>query len=218
MKADFNHNGGTAANPAAAITVFISPVIEREFKRRDIFAELRLENARRIQNGATGVHDVSVELAKALLADAKVMQNRRDLPRGTPLAYTALVRNVGALLRQEARRGLWADPGYDEMKKRAAESPARFQVGDTALYFNQDNEYGQRATVVGEYKLWQVATEFGPYINDKGERSEYKPGYVIQTPSDERCFVPAHALTRDDCQPAHICLVAPATAGARGAA
>lgn len=195
---------------ASTITVLVSPVIEREFKRRDVFAELRLETAARIQNGATGVHEVSIDRAKELLADAQAMQaHNRELPRGIPAAYSALVRNISASLKQEARRGIWDDPGMDEIKKRAAQSPACFDVGDAVLYFCDDAEYGQKATIVGGYDMYAVTGDDGPFIDGKGQRLEYKRGYAIKcNGSDHRFFCPAHCLTRDDCKPAYLCLVA----------
>lgn len=99
---------------APTIRVRISPVMEREFKRREIFPDLRLEVACRILNGATGDHEVSIERAKELLADARAMRdNSRELPRGVPVAYTALGRNI-----QQALCNI------DEAMKRAAQSPA----------------------------------------------------------------------------------------------
>ena len=215
MKAEPKSNGSTpAADPDTYITVLISPVMEREFKRRDIFPELRLETAVRIQNGATGVHKVSVERAKELLADAQAMgmyDRAAPLPRGIPVAYSALVRNIGATLKQEARRGLWDDPGMDEMKKRAAQSPARFDVGDTALYFDDDDEeYGTQVSVVEAYGLYAVLNEAGAYLSAaNGKRINYQSGYVVKRKGAENTFfVLACQLTRDDCQPSHLRLVA----------
>ena len=217
MKAEPKSNGSTpAADPDTYFTVLISPVMEREFKRRDIFPELRLETAVRIQNGATGVHKVSVERAKEVLADAQAMEaHNRDLPRGIPVAYGALERNLTASLKQEARRGIWDDPGMDEMRNRAAQSPACFDVGDAVLYFSDDAEYGQKATIVGGYEMYSVTCEDGPYMDSKGQRLEYKRGYAIKcNGSDHRFFCPAHCLTGDDCEPAYLRLVASRPAAA----
>ena len=60
-------NANRTPSDEPSIRVTISPVIEREFKRRDIFPELRIENAERIQNGATGVHKVTIDRANDLL-------------------------------------------------------------------------------------------------------------------------------------------------------
>ena len=43
-----------------------------------------------------------------------------ELPRGIPVAYGALVRNIRCTLKKEQRRGAWDDPGmdriYDELR------------------------------------------------------------------------------------------------------
>ena len=206
MKADCKITSGAQA---ATMTVLISPVIEREFKRRDIFQELRLETAARIQNGATGVHSVSTAVAHALLADAQAMQRRaHELPRGIPTAYSALVRNIGAALKQEARRGLWTDPGLDEMKKRAAQSPACFEVGDTVLYFAADDDYGSEVRIVHAYGMYCVGDDAGAFISASGHRVMYQSGYLVRVEGSESdYFAKACELTRGDCKPAHLCLV-----------
>jgi hypothetical protein len=161
--------GAEAPDEDASITVLISPVIEREFRRRDVFPELQLENATRVRNGATGVHKVSTERAKELLTDAQAVQaHSRELPRGIPAAYSALVRNLGFSLKQEAKRGLWDDPGMDEVKMRVAASSACFEVGDTVLCFVEDDEYGEAATIVSDYKMYSVISDNGPYLANDG--------------------------------------------------
>ena len=209
------------ASSEVLVPVQISPVIEREFKRRDIFPELRLENATRIQNGATGVHKVSIAVANALLADAEAMQvNNRELPRGIPAAYSALMRNLKRTLKDEARRGLWDDPGMEEVQKRVVLSSACFDVGDSVLYFLDDEEeYGQEATIVDGYGMFNVKNdEGGHYVNDEGRRFDYRCGYAIKYKgSENRFFALPHQLTRDDCKPAHLCLVDTKSAGARHA-
>lgn len=203
----------TSAGAAATSTlkVQISPVIEREFKRRDVFPTLRLETAERIQNGATGVHHVTTAVAQTLLADAKAMRAHSfDLPRGIPAAYGALVRNISASLKQEARRGLWDDPGIAEMTKRASQSPACFALGDTVLYFaDDDEEYGAQVNIVQAYGLYVVSDDSGAYIAADGGRVSYQSGYVVGRKGSERTFFArARQLTRDDCKPAYLFLVA----------
>jgi len=194
--------------PETLIETRISPVIEREYKRRDIFPELRLENAARIQNGATGVHMLNVQHAQELFADAQAMQaQNRELPRGIPAAYSALARNIGEALERDARRGLWDDPGMEEMMKRASATPARLEVGDRVLYFF-GNKAGVEACIVKDYRMYSVKYEDGHYISDDGKRRDYRYGYVIRVKdSSEDFFTEAHTLTRDDCKPAHLCLV-----------
>jgi hypothetical protein len=87
------------------------------------------------------------------------------------------------------------------------------------LYFSdEDEEYGQEATIVSGYRIYCVGpSDDGPYINAKGTRCSYRPGYVVIIKGTEnRFFCAAHHLTRDDCEPAHLCLVtSPAGAAAR---
>ena len=212
---------GTGASAISAVglelSVRITPVIERDFKRRGVFPELRLGTADLVLRGATAVHRVSTGRAKELLADTQAMRTQSHaLPRGLPAAYMALMRNIGSSLKQEAKHGLWDDPGKDAAAKRMAQSSALFHVGDAVLHFDDGEEYGDEATIIGEYKMYAVANEDGPYVNDQlGVRGEYRRGYVINCKgSDRRFFSPAHRLTRDDCKPSHLRLVASRLAAA----
>lgn len=119
------------------------------------------------------------------------------------------MRNIKRTLKEEARRGLWNDPGMEEMKKRAAQSPACFDVGDKALYFKEDDdEYGVEVTIVQPYAMYSVLTEDGAYIAENGKRVNYMFGYVIKHESGDRPFFGrACKLTRDDGKPAHLRLV-----------
>ena len=202
--------GATAPETPASITVLISPVIERYFRSRDLFPELRLENAVSVRRGNSGVHQLSIDQAKYLLGWALTMRELgRGLPRGSLVAYGALVRRLQLSLQEEARRGLLVDPRPDDAQKRAAASPACFEVGDTVLYFYDADEYGEQATIVGGYKMYVVLSDNGPHISDDGKRVEYRYGYMVKTKGlVGEFFVSAHRLTRDDCRPAHLCLVA----------
>lgn len=197
------------ANIDSTLDTRITPVIEREFKRRGIFTELRLENAIRIINGATGVYRVSVDLAREILADAEAQNRNGDLPRGLPVAYGSLARNITASLKQEARRGLIDDPGIEEVQRRQAAASARFEVGDRAIYFRDSEEYGREATIVEGYQMYTVQTEDGPYIARDEKRVDYRRGYIIKLKGkDDMFFAHAYELTRDDCKPSHLRLVA----------
>ena len=57
------------------ITIPITAVIDREFKRRGVFPELRLEMATKVINGATGKHLVSLERAREI---ADLVNSRHD--------------------------------------------------------------------------------------------------------------------------------------------
>lgn len=118
------------------------------------------------------------------------------------------MRNIQCALRQEARRGLWDDPGMEEAKKRAIQSPACFDVGDKALFFEDDDEFGAEVTVVEAYAMYSVRSKTGAYVAEDGARFNYQFGYVVKRKVDAQSFfVLPCQLTRDDCKPAHLCLV-----------
>lgn len=191
------------------IVVRITPVIEREFERRRVFAELRLANAFRIINGATGEYRVCLERAREILADAKAQNCNRDLPRGLPVAYGSLARNITDSLKWDARRGLIDDPGMVEVQRRQTAASASFMVGNHVVYFRDDDEYGHKAIIVEGYRMYSVADGNGPYITHDDKRKAYRYGYVIKLIGTEGpFFVPAYSLTRDDCKPSHLRLVA----------
>lgn len=201
---------GVPESEATTFTIRISPVIEREFDHRGVFPELRLANAHRIINGATGVYCVSIERAREVLADAEVQNRNRDLRRGLPVAYGALARNITDSLKQESRRGLVDDPGMAEAQRRQVAASACFSVGDNVLYFvGHRDEYGREATIVGEYQLYSVLDNTGPYISRDGLRRSYRPGYAIRIKgSDSASFAAAYQLTRHDCKPSQLRLIA----------
>jgi|JI6StandDraft_1071083.scaffolds.fasta_scaffold48409_3 hypothetical protein len=62
------------------ITIPITAVIDREFKRRGVFPELRLEMATKVINGATGKHLVSLERAREI---AELVNQRHDKVKRT---------------------------------------------------------------------------------------------------------------------------------------
>ncbi len=190
----------------AQILVRISPVIEREFKRRDVFPELRIERAKNIINGATGVHHVSIARAREVLADAVAQRDNRDLPRGIPMAYSSLASNLQESIKHEERRGLFDDPGMEVARQRMAESPARLEVGERVLCFTDWSEYGSEAEVVQGYGLYGVVSKQGAFVRDDGKRIDYQYGYVISK-GGERFFIEPHKLTREDCKPSHLRLV-----------
>jgi hypothetical protein len=58
--------------------------------------------------------------------------------------------------------------------------------------------------------MYLVKDDDGAFIKSNGQRADYRFGYAIQTDDDDDwLFVAAHRLTRDDCAPAHLCLVTP---------
>lgn len=188
------------------IEVRITPTIERQYKARGVFPELRLENAHRITSGATGHYLVSPERARELLADAEAL-DYSQLPRGLPAAYTALQSNLRESVREWERRGLWDDPGFDEGVRRVNAASAILEVGEKVLYFAPGAERGEEVVIVRAYGWAIVKSDKGPYVDASGSRHRFQQGYAVMDKGRESFFVPAHRLTRDDCKPAHLKLV-----------
>lgn len=205
-KPDTDHSSPTAQVGLIAIEVTLT--MEREFIRRGMFPELRASNAARL-HGAAGVYFVSTARAAEILADAQAMRAKsQELPRGIPKAYTAIAARIGEALRAEARRGMWEPPSIEEMKQRVSESFARFNVGDTCLYFsNDDDVYGREVTIVGGLDTRRVRSDVGRFIGEHGP-VEFLTGYVVQAEDFEPYFARPGQLTRDDCKPSHLRLVA----------
>ena len=124
---------------AGQISIRISPYIEREFKRRDIFHELRLEKAYRTFSG-TGDHMVSVERAREILADANANRYNRDQPRGMSVAYGSLARNIDEALREEARQGLIQDPGEDAVISKIKAATRKAPTAKTAKIYRLETK------------------------------------------------------------------------------
>lgn len=191
----------------AHLAVQITPTIEREYRRRDVFPTLRTEFAQTFVNGGTGVYEVSISQAEAILSDAKEQRGNRLLPRGLPKAFTALVQRLEPALK--SAKGLWDDPGHDEAERRILDSSARFSVGQKVLYFPDGEDYGSEVVIAKPYGLYSVLRDEGHYVQTEGTRVDYCYGYVVREPRDERTwFVRPYQLTLDDCRPAHLRLVA----------
>jgi hypothetical protein len=120
----------------ATIPVQITAVIEREFKRRAVFPELRLELASSVVNGAAGIYIVTADCARAILADARTQRSNRDLPRGLPKAFTALVRSLERLLGESLDGPNKNDrPSHDC-------GPDKFRVGQLVAFVTEGDGYG----------------------------------------------------------------------------
>jgi hypothetical protein len=96
------------------------------------------------------------------------------------------------------------------MRKRAAQSPACFEVGDKALVFYGNDEYGTDVVVTDGYDLYCVMDKEGRFVSAKsGERVKYQFGYgVKEVHRDRSYFVAPYELMREDCKPSHLLLVA----------
>lgn len=107
-----------------------------------------------------------------------------------------------------ARRKVWADPGESEATRRMREASALLREGEQALLFLEGEEYGEPVEIIGGYSLRTVSQGDAPYRDANGDRIAYRYGYVVRCHSDGRTgFAPAWMLTRQDCRPAHLCLL-----------
>lgn len=94
--------------------------------------------------------------------------------------------------------------------------PAQLRALATTLQRIADDceEYGTQVIVVQTYRLYAVLNDAGAYPSAAaGKRINYQSGYVVgRKGSEHTFFARACQLTRDDCKPAHLCLVASRTA------
>ena len=99
-----------------------------------------------------------------------------------------------------------ADPGHAAALAQIAPSLARFEVGDTALYFC-DDEYGEEVRIVGGHMLQTVTSKNGAYLRADGVRIDYRFGYAVNS-KGTILFAAPHQLTSLNCKPSHLRLVA----------
>ncbi len=183
-------NATTQTEPTVGVT--ITAPVERDYIRRGVFPELRLDRAIHVVNGA-GRYRVRLGVAEAVAADAAaiVQPDSCDTPRGKKAAYTALVRNLGQAIKDEQRKGLWDDPGRDVAKARMQESPAQFRVGEVVRYWSEwiDSEFdGELIEITGAYGLYPVQSDDGPFIAKDGSKRAYRWGYVVRSSTGEALF------------------------------
>jgi hypothetical protein len=196
------------------IDVSITPTIERDYRERGAFPDIRAENAAQIVNGATGIHRLSIEQAETILKDAEERHqtmSRSVATRGLRHAYCSLFERLGDDIRRA--KGLWADPGEKEISARMSAGSALFRVGEKVRYWsewNDDPDDGARMVVSGEYALRKVHSEGGAFVDADGERFDYRWGYLAvrrdgSGPSE--FFYPALNLQTLDCKQGHLRLV-----------
>lgn len=195
--------------PDDSIDVWITPTIDRDYRRRNVFfPEMWSEDADKILSNGTFVHEgVCLEFAQELLEDAKEQRCTPNVPRGTRVAYTALMRQIEGRLRALLERATVPDPGYEAMLK-PLPSPARFNIGDAAVVWAPGKgRHGILVEIVGEYKLLQFTGGNGGYLTKNGDRVSYRYGYIAKIPGDDRYAFPPHELRAPDGSVRHIRLV-----------
>lgn len=192
----------------ATIDVRISPTIERDYGRRDVFTSLRLENTRRFLNG-TGIHTVSMGVAEEVLKDADTQRKDSSLPRGTPKAFASLAEKLTAAIR--TAKGLWEDPGFDTAKERLIESPAQFGEGEWVRFRSEwidDEDDGTRLQITRGFALHRITPcPDGEFVDDDGTRISYRWGYVARTADGDEGFYEPYLLQSLDYVRGHLRLV-----------
>lgn len=191
------------------VTIYITPTIERDYRRRNVFEELWSQRADKTQPNGTFVHTACSDFAEDVLEDAQDQRTNSDGPRGTRASYTALARQIEAQLRLLLRRHTLPDPGYGAMLNTPPPSPARFRVGDAAVVWSpgDDSHHLQLVEIVSEYRLRIVASESGRYLNKDGVRVDYYHAYSAKSPGDEVYAWAPHQLRDPDQRIRHLRLV-----------
>lgn len=107
---------------ATLVVVTITATVERDYERRGVFPELRVAKAAETMYGGTaGVFEISPERAQEVLADAERERLVRASPKGTPKAYSALVRQLRREEREDEReRACRRRADLEELTKAAA--------------------------------------------------------------------------------------------------
>jgi len=182
--------------------VTFSQAVERDYESRGAFPHLRLEQANRRQ-GTGGVYHVGLDEAREILADAEQRREADDLPRGTVKALSCLVGNLRLAIQREDRRGVWDDPGREEVLARQQQAGAQFQIGEAA-----QRRDGSLVEIVGAYGVYTVRDSAGQYLSQDGVRISYLWGYRVKAPGEQPHFAAPHQLRRKDGSPRHLQLVA----------
>ncbi len=215
---------GQTPAPASTIKIWITRPVERDYRRRNVFPALRIETAFKLgANGVTGIYRVSKEDAESVLKDAEAQHETMErgvATRGLRHAYTSLIdrtqRSINsagagdvnpstALVSNDATPppgqiavgfDAWIIGLANSFMSAYEASPARFVVGDKAVFYFEDTDSGVDVEIVKAY---------GPHdVEDSGLRL----GYVVLNPEDgASCFARASDLREADFSVRHLRLV-----------
>ena len=187
--------GAAPAGPSPSdvrVLAHITPTVERDYKQRGVFPELRFDSAERTYNGR-GVHRLTGDRAREVLADAKARAAIAGLPRGLPWAFKSLAGSIESELAWHERHAD-DDPGPEAAQQRLSTGIACFGVGDEALYWCPGSPYPTRVCIRTPYQLLAVASANGTYRRIDGQRIDYRCGYTYEAGGFDY-FAPAHLLT-----------------------
>lgn len=190
MSNESSRSGAPAPEAYPTVSVRITPVIDAEFRRRDMFPDLRAATAVRLVRG-TAIHLLSLDRAKSIGDDAWGQAHAdEDFPRGVKNAYLTLWHNIRCAVWNEERHGLPEDPGLDGAMRLAATLGACFKHGDEVLYLETYTELTVRAIVVGAYGMYAVPSDEGRFIRRDGQRLDYRYGYLVRLKNSRATTAP----------------------------
>lgn len=196
------HRAG-ALKSGGTIAIQVSAAIERDYAKRAVFPELRLQHARRIINKTTGLYEVSTERAKAVLSDAQEQRWSGKHSGGMNFAFTSFIRSIEQSIAEFEEQP--AGPTQMPIVTTAAEPPQEpgcFQIGEKALYFRGAEEFGREVRIVEGFSMEAPAWTVQHFAEGNGRR----PGYMVQC-GGMPFFAAAHELTDLECKPRHLQLV-----------
>lgn len=178
-------NNAHPDDSGASIEVWITPTIERDYRERNVFPELRIESAaKRIRGGTTGVFFLTLGEAEAIRQDALERTKRLDLPRGLPMAYGCLLRAISPAIK--AARGDREDPGREAVAAEVANASSLFHKGDRVRYcspWRNDKDDGVEMVITADFAFRVVSIDEGrpgAFITPQGRRVVYRWGYCAQ--------------------------------------
>lgn len=169
----------TAKKPApnvGPIQLQLTPTIQRNYARREVFECFRPEQAARILSNLTAIFYVSVEDAEEVLEDAKEQRAKYDGPRGEVIAWSALIRCLARLIEDEKFGDCIDFPGAEKVMAERRAASAIFAEGERVAVWRDDETEGELVTITGAYSYYRVCMDNGPYISD-GDRVGYCQGY-----------------------------------------
>ncbi len=198
-------NAADTANDDDTVDIIITPTIERDYRRRNVFPDMWSGREDKILNSGHFLHkDVTSGYAQELLDDARAQRICADTTRGTMVAYSALGKNLWRGLKDLLEAVTVLDPGEEAVAEwlNGSESPARYKAGESAL-----DQWGAVVEIVEGYHLISVRDEDGVYRTKEGERFSYRFGYATKK-SDGRVYALSPWELRDiDGKPRHIRVV-----------
>lgn len=194
------------------VSIFITPAIERDYRRRNVLAEMWSDCSDKVLPNGTFVHkNVRIGFARdVLLKDAEHERWHGNGPRGCQVAYTALIKRIKADLEEAVRKITLPFPELVPvwMPKPWDANPARFKVGEAAmLWAPRHTRHGEVVEIVRDLNYGEVGARDGPYLAKDGRRVDYKEAYLAKSPGGEAFAFYPHQLRDPDGKVRHLRIV-----------